>query len=67
MKLVKCAEDLQKQGNYAAEDLRSKSYLLLSECADLISTLDQRRQLLVDTVNFFNKAQTVSYDFYFPL
>ncbi|GFT67998.1 hypothetical protein NPIL_385641 [Nephila pilipes] len=58
LKLVKSAEDLLQKGNYAGEELRSKSYILLSECAELMSSLDQRKQLLMDSVNFFTKAQT---------
>ncbi|GFU43525.1 titin [Trichonephila clavipes] len=58
LRLVKSAEDLLQKGNYAGEELRSKSYILLSECAELISSLDQRKQLLMDSVNFFTKAQT---------
>ncbi|GFY76245.1 titin, partial [Trichonephila inaurata madagascariensis] len=58
LRLVKSAEDLFQKGNYAGEELRSKSYILLSECSELISSLDQRKQLLMDSVNFFTKAQT---------
>ncbi|XP_035212204.1 muscle M-line assembly protein unc-89-like isoform X2 [Stegodyphus dumicola] len=58
LKLVKSAEDLSRRGNYAAEELRSRAYLLLSDCADLTTSVDQRRQLLIDSVDFFRKAQT---------
>ncbi|GIY10871.1 titin [Caerostris extrusa] len=58
LKHVKSAEDLFQKGNYAGEDLRSRSYILLSECAELLSALEHRKQLLMDSVNFFNRAQT---------
>ncbi|KAF8795362.1 Muscle M-line assembly protein unc-89 like protein [Argiope bruennichi] len=58
LRIVKFAEDLLQKGNYAGEELRNRSYILLSECADLLSALEQRRQLLTDAIHFFTRAQT---------
>ncbi|XP_054706310.1 muscle M-line assembly protein unc-89-like isoform X2 [Uloborus diversus] len=58
LRLVKSAEDLHTKGNYAGEELRSRAYLLLSDCAELVSVLEQRQLLLANSVSFFNKAQT---------
>ena len=58
LKLTRWTEELQSKEHVSSEELRSEAYLLLEKCGDYVDTVDQRTQLLTQSILFFRVAHT---------
>jgi len=58
LKLTRWAEDLQAKEHISSEELRAEAYLFLEKCGDYADTVDQRAQLLTQSIHFFRVAHT---------
>ena len=58
MKLTHQAEELQAKKYFAGEEIRSEAYVLLEKCSEHLDAVDQRSQLLSQSILFFRVAQT---------
>lgn len=58
LKLTRWAEELQSKQHISGEELKAEAYLLLEKCGDYANTVDQRAQLLTQSIHFFRVAHT---------
>ena len=60
IKLTHQAEELHAKRFWCAEEIRAEAYALLEKCGDHLDAVDQRAQLLSQSIVFFRVAQTAT-------
>ena len=57
LKLTRQAEELQAKQHIYGEEVKAEAYVLLEKCTEYLDAVEQRTQLLMQSIQFFRVAQ----------